>query len=40
MNRAVFCDRDGVINVDDGFVHRRDEFDIFSGVPEAFSALR
>ncbi len=40
MNRAVFCDRDGVINVDHGYVHRWDEFDIFSGVPEALSALR
>ena len=40
MNRAVFCDRDGVINVDHGYVHRWDEFDIFSGVPQALSALR
>ena len=40
MNRAVFCDRDGVINVDHGYVHRWDEFDIIPGVPEALSALR
>ena len=40
MNRAVFCDRDGVINRDHGYVHRWDEFDIFPGVPQALSGLR
>ncbi|WP_457621944.1 D-glycero-beta-D-manno-heptose 1,7-bisphosphate 7-phosphatase [Persephonella sp.] len=36
-NRAVFLDRDGVINEDYGFVHRIEDFRIF---PEVFPALK
>ena len=40
MSRAVFCDRDGVINIDHGYVHRWDDFHIYPGVPEALAQLR
>jgi D-glycero-D-manno-heptose 1,7-bisphosphate phosphatase len=30
--RALFLDRDGVINIDHGFVHRREEFDFVEGI--------
>ncbi|MBP3141242.1 D-glycero-beta-D-manno-heptose 1,7-bisphosphate 7-phosphatase [Aliivibrio fischeri] len=32
---AVFIDRDGVINVDHGYVHKRDDFEYIDGVFEA-----
>ena len=32
-NKAVFLDRDGVINVDHGYVHKIEEFDF---MPEIF----
>lgn len=32
---AVFLDRDGVINVDRGYVHKRDEFEYIDGVFDA-----
>lgn len=35
--KAVFLDRDGVINVDKGFVHRIEDFEIY---PNVFEALR
>lgn len=36
MNRkAVFLDRDGVINVDHGYVHRPEDFEFVEGVFEA-----
>jgi D-glycero-D-manno-heptose 1,7-bisphosphate phosphatase len=31
-NRAVFLDRDGVINVDHGYVHRVDQLDFIPGI--------
>lgn len=34
---AVFIDRDGVINVDRGYVHKRDDFEYIDGV---FNALK
>ncbi len=37
MNRAVFLDRDGVINVDTGYVYRVKDFKFIPGV---FTALR
>ena len=40
MTKAVFCDRDGVINVDHGYVHQWAQFDICPGVPQALARLR
>ncbi len=37
MKKALFLDRDGVINVDDGYVSKRDDFIFVDGV---FRALR
>jgi D-glycero-D-manno-heptose 1,7-bisphosphate phosphatase len=34
LRRALFLDRDGVINVDHGYVHRREEFDFVDGIFE------
>src|SRR5262245_60123437 len=33
-NSALFLDRDGVINVDHGYVHHRDQFDFVPGIFE------
>ena len=33
-HRALFLDRDGVINVDHGYVHHPDEFDFMDGIFE------
>ena len=35
MNKAVFLDRDGVINVDNGYVSNVDDFQFIDGVIEA-----
>lgn len=35
MNKAFFLDRDGVINIDHGYVHKTEEFDFLPGVFEA-----
>ena len=32
LNRAVFLDRDGVINVDHGYVHQVDQFEFIPGI--------
>ncbi len=40
MNRAVFLDRDGVINKDHGYVHKVDDFEYIEGVFEACLALK
>ena len=37
---AVFIDRDGVINVDHGYVHDEHDFDYIDGVFEATKALK
>ncbi|MUJ36362.1 D-glycero-beta-D-manno-heptose 1,7-bisphosphate 7-phosphatase [Aliivibrio fischeri] len=37
---AVFIDRDGVINVDHGYVHKRDDFEYIDGVFEATKKLK
>ena len=38
--RAVFLDRDGTINVDNGYVIERDKFELLPGVPEALKRLQ
>lgn len=40
MNRAVFLDRDGVINVDHGYVHQIDDFEYIEGIFDACLALK
>lgn len=40
MNKAVFLDRDGVINVDHGYVGKQDDFDFIDGVFEACRKLK
>ena len=32
MNKGLFLDRDGVINVDKGYVHRIEDFDFLPGI--------
>jgi D-glycero-D-manno-heptose 1,7-bisphosphate phosphatase len=39
-NKAVFLDRDGVINVEKGYVHRIEEFELLPGVPLAIRILK
>ena len=38
--RAVFLDRDGVINVDNGYVSQRDDFEFIDGVIDACKVLK
>ena len=38
--RAAFLDRDGVVNVDRGYVHRREDFEFVPGVFEAARELK
>ena len=40
MSKAVFLDRDGVINVDHGYVHKVDDFEYIEGVFEACRELK
>jgi len=39
MDRAVFLDRDGTINVERAFLHRPEEFEFIPGAPEAIRLL-
>lgn len=39
MDRAVFLDRDGTINVELAFLHRPEEFEFIPGAPEAIRLL-
>lgn len=39
-HRAAFLDRDGVINVDHGYVHRIDQFELIPGVTTALKRLQ
>lgn len=40
LGKAAFLDRDGVINIDRGYVGDPDDFDLIDGVPEALALLR
>ena len=40
MNKAVFFDRDGVINVDHGYVGDIAKFDFIKGVKEALADIK
>ncbi|MGA7827781.1 MAG: D-glycero-beta-D-manno-heptose 1,7-bisphosphate 7-phosphatase [Geobacteraceae bacterium] len=40
INRAVFLDRDGVINVEKGYLHRSEDFEFLPGVPQALHLLK
>ena len=37
MNKAIFLDRDGVLNVDLGYVYKKSDFSIIEGVIEALT---
>ena len=39
MNRAVFLDRDGVLNEEKQYLHRVEDFTLLPGVPAALSRL-
>jgi D-glycero-D-manno-heptose 1,7-bisphosphate phosphatase len=39
MRRAAFLDRDGVVNVDRGYVHRLEDFEFLPGVLDAAARL-
>lgn len=40
MNKAAFFDRDGVINIDYGFVGQIENYDLIQGVPDALRFLK
>ncbi|MRR53472.1 MAG: D-glycero-beta-D-manno-heptose 1,7-bisphosphate 7-phosphatase [Deltaproteobacteria bacterium] len=40
LQRAVFLDRDGVINVEKGYLHRIEDFEFLPGVPLALRLLK
>ena len=39
-DRAVFLDRDGVINVDHGYTHRVEDFQFIAGSADAMAKLQ
>lgn len=39
MNKAIFLDRDGTINVDYGYVHQPEKFDFIEGVKDTLKEL-
>ncbi len=39
-NKAVFLDRDGVINIDFGYVHKWEDFHIYEGVVDALKIFK
>lgn len=40
MNKAIFLDRDGTINVDKGYVHKEDDFILLPKAAEALKLLQ
>ncbi|MDD2321077.1 MAG: D-glycero-beta-D-manno-heptose 1,7-bisphosphate 7-phosphatase [Geobacteraceae bacterium] len=40
LNRAVFLDRDGVINVEKEYLYRVEDFEFLPGVPQALRLLK
>ena len=40
LRRAIFLDRDGTLNRDTGYVHRKEDWQWLPGVPEALKRLR
>jgi len=40
MNKAVFLDRDGTLNIDYGYVHKIDDFHFIEGSIEALKKLK
>ena len=40
MQKAVFLDRDGTINVDRGYVYRIEDFEFIEKVPEAIMEMK
>ena len=40
MNKAIFLDRDGTLNIDHGYVHQIDDFDFIEGSIEALQQLK
>ena len=40
LRRAVFLDRDGTLNKDVGYVHRKEDWQWLPGVAEALKRLR
>lgn len=40
MNKAIFLDRDGTLNIDHGYVHEIDDFQFITGSIEALQELK
>lgn len=40
MNKAIFLDRDGTLNIDHGYVHQIDDFQFIEGSIEALKELK
>ena len=40
MKKAIFLDRDGTINIDNGYVYRREDFQYIPGVVDALRELQ
>lgn len=40
MNKAIFLDRDGTLNIDHGYVHEIDKFQFIAGSIEALKQLK
>ncbi len=40
MNKAIFLDRDGTLNIDHGYVHQIDDFQFIDGAIEALLQLK